>query len=403
MNKTKQVCFILLSFAAIIFLPLISTYLNFLYRLHEEFPKHYFKYPMTNYQVLAPFSWIVFVFVALGGLVIICLYFFPPWFGFKRTPIPPVPKVRKVKWPWWFWLGFICFATCIILLWRGQHNNLGWFLHWSDFPLFWGLALLIDGWVYVRNGGRSMVNDRPQELIGIGVSSAVGWMLFEYLNFFVDYDWYYPFGDQISNEQFLFYAIVISTGLLPLSFVFYDLFNTVPVLKTRFTEGFKFIMPEKIKTILLVLSLLSLFATGFFPSQLFFVLWISPAVLIGVVLDKLGIWTPLRSIGKGNWRPTLVFALTYLAAGLCLECENYFSAARDIAGNPTYSQQPAFWEYNLPYVNKYHLFQMPLLGYLGYMPFGIYCWLWWIAFAYMQGIPSMLFQEKPLDPIIDDK
>jgi len=37
------------------------------------------------------------------------------------------------------------------------------------------------------------------------------------------------------------------------------------------------------------------------------------------------------------------------------------------------------------------------------MPFGIYFWLWWIAFAYMQGIPSMLFQEKPLDPIIVDK
>ena len=276
------------------------------------------------------------------------------------------------------------------------------FAHWSDFPLFWGLVLMIDGWVYVRNGGKSMVSHRPQELAGIGVSSAMGWMLFEYLNFFVDYDWFYPFGDQISNEQFLFYAIIISTGLLPLSFVFYDLFNTVPVLKTRFTEGPKFIMPGKAKTILLVLSALSLFAAGLFPDALFFVLWVSPAILIGLVLDKLGIWTPLRSIGKGNWRPALVFALTYLAAGLCLECENYFSAAR-MHGIPTYSEQPAFWEYNLPFVNRFHVFQMPLLGYLGYMPFGIYCWLWWIAFAYMQDIPSILYQEKPMDPVIDNK
>jgi len=397
MSKTKQVCCILLSFAAIIFLPLIGSYLHY----KRVFPDHFFRYPMTAAIKKLPFSWPVFGFIASGGLVIICFYLFPHWFGFKKTLIPPAPKVKKVKWPWWFWLGLIAFGSCIYLLWTKSTGPV-LILHWSDFPLFWGLVLLIDGWVYVRNGGRSMVNDRPQELIGIGVSSAMGWMLFEYLNFFVDYDWFYPFGDQISNERFLFYAIIISTGLLPLSFVFYDLFNTVPVLKTRFTEGPKFIMPGKVKTILLALSLLSLFAAGLFPDELFFILWVSPAVLIGVVLDKLGIWTPLRSIGKGNWRPTLVFALTYLAAGLCLECENYFSAAR-VNGMPVFSEQPAFWQYNLPYVSRFHLFEMPLLGYFGYMPFGIYCWLWWIAFAYMQGIPSMLFQEKPLEPVTVDK
>lgn len=398
MNKTKQVCLVLLSFAGVIFLPLIGSYLHH----NKHFPEHFFQYPMTAPIKKLDFNWIIFGIIAAGGLVIICLYFFPHLFGFKKTPTPPAPKVKKVKWPMWFWLGLIGFGTCIILLWRGEKNDLGWFLHWSDFPLFWGLALMIDGWVYVRNGGRSMVSDRPQELIGIGVSSAMGWMLFEYLNFFVDYDWFYPFGDQVSNEQFLFYAIIISTGLLPLSFVFYDLFNTVPVLKKRFSEGPQLILGERVKTILLLLAIVSLFAAGLYPDELFFVLWISPALLIGVVLDKLGIWTPLRSIGKGNWRPVLVFALTYLAAGLCLECENYFSAARNIAGDPTYSQQPAFWEYNLPYINRFHLFQMPSLGYFGYMPFGIYCWLWWIAFAYMQGIPSMLFQEKPLDPITVD-
>jgi hypothetical protein len=397
MSKTKQVFFILLSFSVIIFLPLIGSSLY-----HKgHFPEHFFQYPMTAPIKKLPFSWAVFGFIAAGGLVTICLYFFPQWFGFKRTPTPPAPHVRKVKWPWWFWAGIIAFGSCIALLWTKSSGPV-LFLHWSDFPLFWGLALSIDGWVYVRNGGRSMVSDRPQELIGIGVSSAMGWMLFEYLNFFVDYDWFYPFGDQISNEQFLFYAIVISTGLLPLAFVFYDLFNTVPVLKTRFTEGPKYIMPEKVKTILLVLSTGSLFAAGLSPDKLFFVLWISPAILIAVVLDKLGIWTPLRSIGKGNWRPVLVFALTYLAAGLCLECENYFSAAR-INGVAIYSEQPAFWQYNLPYISRFHLFEMPILGFFGYMPFGIYCWVWWIAFAYMQGIPSMLFQEKPLDPIIDDK
>jgi hypothetical protein len=397
MSKTKQVAFILLSFAAIIFLPLIGSYIH-----HQgQFPAGFFAYPMLAPKPKAPFSWPIFGLVAAGGLALICLYLFPHWFGFKKTPALHEPNVKRVNWPLWFWIGLAAFGSSVLLLWTRSHGPV-LFLHWSDFPLFWGLVLMIDGWVYVRNGGKSMVSHRPQELVGIGVSSAMGWMLFEYLNFFVDDNWYYPFGDIIDREQFLLYAIIISTGLLPLAFVFYDLFNTVPVLKRRFTEGPKIVLGEGLKTVLLVLSIVSLFAAGLLPNVLFFTLWVSPAVLIGLVLDKIGVWTPLRSIGRGNWRPTLVFALTYLAAGLCLECENYFSAAR-ANGMATFSEQPAFWQYNLPYVNRPHLFEMPMLGFFGYMPFGLYCWLWWIAFAYMQGIPSLLFQEKPLQPITPDK
>ena len=356
---------------------------------------------MLTFEQKAPFSWLVFGLVAAGSFVIICLYLFPHWFGFKKTATPREPKVKVVKWPLWFWIGLAAFGSSIFLLWTKSNGPI-LFLHWSDFPLFWGLVLMIDGWVYVRNGGKSMVSHRAQELVGIGVSSAMGWMLFEYLNFFVDDNWYYPFANIIDRETFLLYAIIISTGLLPLAFVFYDLFNTIPVLKRRFTEGPKIILGENLKTILLVLSVLSLLGAGLFPDVLFFTLWVTPALLIGLVLDKVGVWTPLRSIGKGNWRPTLVFALTYLAAGLCLECENYFSATH-VNGVVTFTEAPAFWRYNLPYVNRFHLFEMPILGFFGYMPFGLYCWLWWIAFAYMQGIPSLLFQEKPLEPITADK
>lgn len=393
MSKTNQVICILLAFAAVIFLPLIGSYFHH----SEHFPDHFFQYPMLAPSPKASFSWVVFSVVAIGGVGIALLYLFPHKFGFKKTAVPYIRNIKKVKWPLWFWLGLAAFGSCILLLWTKSSGPV-LFLHWSDFPLFWGLVLMIDGWVYVRNGGKSMVSHRPQELIGIGVSSALGWMLFEYLNFFVDRNWFYPFGNQIDRETFLLYAIVISTGLLPLSFVFYDLFNTIPVLKKRFNEGPKFILHEKIKTVLLILSVLSLFAAGLFPDALFFALWMSPAMVIGLVLDKVGIWTPLRSIGKGNWRPALIFSLTYLAAGLCLECENYFSAAR-VNGAPVFSEQPAFWQYNLPYVNRFHLFEMPILGFIGYMPFGLYCWFWWIAFAKMQGIPSMLYEEKILEPI----
>ncbi|MBK8548161.1 MAG: hypothetical protein IPL63_12560 [Saprospiraceae bacterium] len=72
------------------------------------------------------------------------------------------------------------------------------------------------------------------------------------------------------------YAIIISTGLIPLSFVFYELFNTFSFFKNRFTQGPKFVLPESIKNILLVVCLVGLFASGLYPDALFFSLWLAP-------------------------------------------------------------------------------------------------------------------------------
>ena len=57
-----------------------------------------------------------------------------------------------------------------------------------------------------------------------------------------------------------------------------------------------------------------------------------------------------------------------------------------MGGDGIVSDNPAFWVYSIPYVNVHHLFEMPLLGYLGYLPFGVYCYATWLAYAYLTGI-----------------
>jgi hypothetical protein len=48
-----------------------------------------------------------------------------------------------------------------------------------------------------------------------------------------------------------------------------------------------------------------------------------------------------------------------LICGLFWEMWNYYSAAK--------------WAYSIPFVDAFHLFEMPLLGYGGYIPFGLEC------------------------------
>ena len=57
---------------------------------------------------------------------------------------------------------------------------------------------------------------------------------------------------------------------------------------------------------------------------------------------------------------------------------------------------PNYWVYDIPYVNVIHIFaEMPLLGYMGYMPFGILAWLIFIWLGQLFGFSTELLQDAP--------
>ena len=64
--------------------------------------------------------------------------------------------------------------------------------------------------------------------------------------------------------------------------------------------------------------------------------------------------------GEGPVSPSRAMgALAALVCGFFWEMWNYFSLAR--------------WTYSVPLVQRFQLFEMPLLGYAGYLPFGLVC------------------------------
>jgi hypothetical protein len=391
MSAAKKMTILLLSIVLLLFLPWLGGY----FYHNGKFPADFFAYPPLEPIAKPGFNSLVFVAIALACLAISAIYLIPSWFGFKKMPISPVMTNPKVKLPFWFWGGFISWGISLTFL--GLHlKEPSWFIHWSDVPLFWGAVLMLDGWVYKRAGGKSLVSVIPQELIGIGVASMTGWMIFEFMNFFVNDNWYYPWGNILDREEFLLYAFVVSSGLLPLAFEWYLLFLTFPKFANRFKNGVKISMNNTALNVVLCLSLASMLVASFFPDVLFFVLWVSPPVILAIVLHKIGVWTPFNSIAQGNWSPVLLSALTYFVTGFCLEGQNYLSAMHN-GQTALFTNDPAYWQYSLPYVNVAHVFEMPILGYFGYLPFGVYCWVWWIGVATLLNIPAKFLKENPLD------
>jgi hypothetical protein len=69
--------------------------------------------------------------------------------------------------------------------------------------------------------------------------------------------------------------------------------------------------------------------------------------------------TLFHALHAGDWRLVWLPALAALICGFFWEMWNFNSLAH--------------WEYSVPLVQRFHLFEMPLPGYAGYLPFGLEC------------------------------
>ncbi|MEL6651436.1 MAG: hypothetical protein AAFQ87_11590, partial [Bacteroidota bacterium] len=225
----KKIILLLLALTAIMVLP----YLGALIQFDGQLPAGYYNYPVSMIHLRPPFSIGYFIAFSIIGILIVGIYIFPHLFGFKKPPKQIFEKPPKVAFPVWFWIGLVFWGVPLALLWS-KASEPRWLIYWADIPLFWGLTMILDGIVYRRTGGRSIISLNPRELIAIGLASSAGWMLFQYLNFYVLGNWFYPQAPLLTDSHFLLYSITAATGLMPPAFEMYTLLRTIRWLPARF-------------------------------------------------------------------------------------------------------------------------------------------------------------------------
>jgi hypothetical protein len=198
----------------------------------------------------------------------------------------------------------------------------------------------------------------------------------------------------LSHPAIVVIFLLAYTTVWPAVFEWYTLLLTFPALALRFSNGPKLALPG---SLLLWGGLALIVLTVFLPYPLFWAMWIGPlAVLAGQLIRK-NIWTPFSALAQGNWSPMILVALASLFTGFFWEMWNHGSESiNPISHNvPPFPTNPNFWIYDVPYVNVIHLFsEMPLLGYFGYLPFGILVWVFFIWAGKVLGFDSSLGDEK---------
>ena len=201
--------------------------------------------------------------------------------------------------------------------------------------------------------------DRPAFFLLLFPVSAVFWWFFEYLNRFVQ-NWYY-IGPRFSAWEYFWYATLPFSTVLPAVLSLQDWLLSARWLRQRFNRlnPLRIRFPKILATLTLALSAGGLMAIGIWPNILFPLLWVSPLIIIlssQTLMDERHI---LSGLTEGNWSTAVAAAMAAVICGVFWEMWNFYSLAK--------------WQYSIPFVYRYQIFEMPLLGYAGYLPFGLQC------------------------------
>ncbi|OQW32232.1 MAG: hypothetical protein A4E19_19550 [Nitrospira sp. SG-bin1] len=323
-----------------------------------EFP------PRTRYVQHEPFSWPVFL--ALSLLIVLTVG--PMLLRVVNANLRPSfsstqhsalnAQHRRSSFPWWGWVG---------IGWTG----LWWVVAWTRLPLLapvqeqtftplWlGYITIVNAFTFARIG-RCMMLHRPRYFLSLFPLSAAFWWLFEYLNRFVQ-NWHYVGVAELSSIEYFLKATIPFSTVLPAVIGTAELLTSCPAIGAglhRF-KPVRLLQKKWTGWFLLVLSCCGLFGIGLWPNYLFPLVWVGPLLLVVSLQELAGRPTVLSAHARGDWRRVWIPALAGLICGVFWELWNWKSLAH--------------WEYAIPFVHRFELFEMPFLGYAGYLPFGVEC------------------------------
>ena len=239
--------------------------------------------------------------------------------------------------------------------------------HWFT-PIVWtGYILFIDALVYKFKGRSPLMSERLDFLV-VAIVSIGGWWLFEFYNaprFWnsnLELWWHYH---NLEPNLFLRragYDWAFAT-IFPAMFETAELF-TVTVFKARpALPTLRF--PKPLLIGLSLVGAIGVIGPLVFPSEWFApVVWLSFILMLDPINALRGSPSITGDLAQGDWRRLGSLLAGGFLCGLLWEFWNYWALSK--------------WTYTVPYFGNIKIFEMPVLGYLGFPPFAVECWVMYI-------------------------
>ena len=236
------------------------------------------------------------------------------------------------------------------------------FANWY-FPIIWfGYILTIDALVY-KLRGNSLISNRFSHFLGMVVISMLFWWVFEFINISVQ-NWHYFGIEGLGNLRNVYGSISFAT-VLPAFFETVELIRSIHLFDKKELKK-KHRVTKRFLHFMMFLGIISFLAPIFLPNFTFPLVWLS----FFFILDPINYLHKQPSIIGHLKDRKLVVPLSLLLAGIILgflwEFWNYWAIPK--------------WTYDIPFIGFFKIFEMPILGYLGYFPFAfeLYTMYWFI-------------------------
>ena len=272
-------------------------------------------------------------------------------------------------------MGLIVLVIAEILVFKGVEPFASWFYYLA----WWPYILIVDSLIY-RIKKNSLIINRRGEFFLLLFWSVFFWTFFESVNLIMK-NWYYCNVVPVRAVRWPGYAFAYAT-VLP------GLFETTELL-----ESLGLFKNSRVKPI----AVNRLWSTGFlflgivffsgvilYPSYCFPLIWVCFIFLLEPLNYRWGGKSLLRDWERGDLSKVYLLLAAGLICGILWEFWNFWATTK--------------WIYTVPFFEELKLFEMPVLGFLGFPPFSVECYVMYnfvSLFRYKRGWEENTYRLHP--------
>ncbi len=229
---------------------------------------------------------------------------------------------------------------------------------------WWSYIGMADGWLYLTGGDSLFIGNIAEFITFLVPLSAVLWFLFEAFNLRLN-NWHYVGVHPDVWIRWPGYFLAFGT-VLPGIFLTANLLDHLGILrKNEFSQFFAEAPSKRFMWMNIAGGLAMMSLSLLIPRYCFPLVWGGMVLLLDPINAAWGGRSLLQEWRQGNWTRTFQLLLAGAVCGGLWELWNFWAGAK--------------WVYSVPLpdwlLRDLKIFEMPLLGVLGFPPFALECFV----------------------------
>jgi hypothetical protein len=285
----------------------------------------------------------------------------------KRYPLSAAQHVTKAPSALNLKPHFFLGLALIAVFWSASWGHWGILGEYAFFPQWLGYILAVDALVAARQGD-SLLTAKPKHFVALFLLSAPVWWVFESGNNFT-LNWHYLTAREYSGPHIILEASIDFSTVIPAVFETTMLMQTFNFVRRLEFPHLRLNLSRSTLWLLMYIGAFMYIALIFLPQFAFPFLWLWVFLLVDPLNWMRARPSLLEQFSRGDLRMIGALSLAALVCGFFWEMWNFRSLPK--------------WYYTVPYVGSLKIFEMPVLGYLGYLPFS---WELYALYHYVFGV-----------------